>query len=104
MSTPTVELPELIANKGEYVLRLRGDSMIDAGMHDGDFLIVKQAESAVDGQVVVAMVGEEATVKRWRLDPDGTPWLESANAEFEPIRGADVRVVGLVVGMFRTVA
>jgi repressor LexA len=96
-----VSVPEGAANDGEYVLRLRGDSMVDAGMLDGDNLVVRSAETAADGEIVVAMVGKEATVKRWRVDPDGTPWLEPANAELEPVRGVDVRVVGRVVGLFR---
>lgn len=101
MSTPDTVLmgdPE----KAEYVLRLRGDSMVDAGMFDGDNLVVREADSAMDGEIVVAQVGGEMTVKRWRLGPDGSPWLDAANLEVEPVRG-NVRVVGRVVGLFRTV-
>lgn len=97
-----VDIPAAAAADGEYILRLRGDSMTGAGMLDGDYLVVKPADTAIDGQIVVAMVGQEMTVKRWRLDQDGQPWLEPANPELEPIRG-DVRVVGRVVGLFRTV-
>ena len=98
-----IEVPTLAAADGEYLLRMRGDSMADAAMLDGDFLVVRDADTATDGQIVVAMVGAEATVKRWRVDPDGSAWLEPANAEFEPIRGVEVRVVGRVVGLFRSV-
>ena len=87
---------------GDYILRFRGDSMTDAGICDGDNLVVKTADGANDGEIVVAQVGEEMTVRRWRVDPDGKAWLEPANAEFEPVRGVDVRVVGRVVGLFRS--
>jgi len=104
MSTEMIEIPALAAAEGEYVLRLRGNSMVDAGMLDGDYLVVNPADTATDGQIVVALVnGADATVKRWRVDQDGSLWLEPANAEMRPIRGDDVRVVGRVVGLFRSV-
>lgn len=98
-----IDVPAIAASDGDYVLRLRGDSMTDAGMRDGDNLIVKKTDHANDGEIVVAQVGEEMTVKRWRVDPDGSAWLEPANVEVEPVRGVDVRVVGRVVGLFRSV-
>lgn len=101
MASETVEVPTPAAADGDYVLRLRGDSMVDAGMLDGDYLVVKTTDSAMDGEIVVAEVDGAMTVKRWRLDADGAPWLEAANAEVEPVCGVDVRVVGRVVGLFR---
>jgi SOS-response transcriptional repressor LexA len=100
----SIELPAIAGQDGEYVLRMRGDSMTDAGILNDDHLVVKTADTALDGDIVVALVGGDATVKRWRLGPDGTPWLEPANPLMEPVRGVRVRVVGLVVGLFRSVS
>ena len=100
--TDVIEVPPVAASDGEYILRLRGDSMAGAGMLDGDNLVVKKTDTATDGDIVVALVnGKDMTVKRWR-DQDGSAWLEPANPEYESVRG-DVRVVGLVVGLFRSV-
>ena len=89
---------------GDYVLRVRGDSMIDAGILEGDFVVVRPQEVADDGDIVVALVGEEseATVKRFFHEPDHVR-LQPENATMEPIRSTDVRVLGKVVGLFRSV-
>jgi repressor LexA len=87
---------------GEYILRVRGDSMIDAGMLEGDYVVVKPQETAADGEIVVALVGEEATVKRFFREADHVR-LQPENSTMEPIRSKDVKVLGRVVGLFRSV-
>jgi repressor LexA len=87
---------------GEYILRVRGDSMVDAGMLEGDFVVVRPQETATDGDIVVALVGEEATVKRFFREPDHVR-LQPENRTMEPIRSKDVKVLGRVVGLFRSV-
>jgi repressor LexA len=99
-----VEVPSLAGGElGEYVLRVRGESMKDAGILEGDFVVVRPQETATDGDIVVALVGEEATVKRFYREPDHVR-LQPENATMEPIRSKDVRVMGRVVGLFRSVA
>jgi len=89
-------------DQGEYILRVRGESMKDIGMLEGDFVVVRQQETAVDGDIVVALVGEEATVKRFFREPDHVR-LQPENPAMEPIRSKDVKVMGRVVGLFRSV-
>jgi len=99
-----VEVPELAGgDRGEYLLRVRGDSMKDAGILDGDFVVVHGQEAANDGEIVVALVGEEATVKRFFREADRVR-LQPENAALEPIYVRDVRVLGRVVGVLRRVA
>src|SRR4051794_30971461 len=87
---------------GDYVLRVRGDSMIDAGILEGDYVVVRPQENAGDGEIIVALVGEEATVKRFFRENDHVR-LQPENETMEPIRSKDVRVLGRVVGLFRSV-
>ncbi len=87
---------------GEYVLRVRGDSMKDAGILPGDFVVVRPQDTADDGEIVVALVGEEATVKRFFRESDHVR-LQPENAAMEPIRSKEVRILGRVVGLFRSV-
>jgi repressor LexA len=88
---------------GEYVLRVRGESMRDAGILPDDYVVVRPQDTAVDGEIVVALVGEEATVKRFYREADHIR-LQPENPAMEPIRSKDVKVLGRVVGLFRTVA
>jgi repressor LexA len=98
-----VDVPALAGgDDGEYVLRVRGDSMIDAGILEGDYVVVRPQDTAADGEIVVALVGEEATVKRFFREADHVR-LQPENAAMEPIRSRDVRVLGRVVGVFRKV-
>ena len=90
-------------DEGEYVLRVRGDSMKNAGILPGDFVVVRPQETASDGEIVVALVGEEATVKRFFRESDHVR-LQPENETMEPIRSREVRVLGRVVGVFRKVA
>jgi repressor LexA len=98
-----VTVPSIAGGEeGEYVLRVRGDSMKDVGILEGDFVVVRPQQTAGDGEIVVAMVGEEATVKRFFREDDHIR-LQPENAAMEPIRSRDVRVLGRVVGVFRSV-
>jgi repressor LexA len=88
---------------GSYLLRVRGESMKDVGILEGDLVVVKPQETAQDGEIVVALVGEEATVKRFFQESDHIR-LQPENAEMEPIISRDVRVLGRVVGLMRNIA
>lgn len=84
----------------DYLLRVKGDSMINAGILDGDLVAVKQQHTARDGEIVVALMGEEATVKRVYREAGGVR-LEAENDAYDPIRGTDISVIGRVVGVMR---
>jgi repressor LexA len=88
---------------GEFLLRVRGDSMQDAGIIEGDLVVVHSQDHAQDGDIVVALVGEEATVKRFFQEPDHVR-LQPENTSMEPIRSRDVRVLGKVVGLMRNIS
>jgi repressor LexA len=99
-----VDVPLLAGGEeGEYILRVAGESMKDAGILEGDHVVVRPQETARDGEIVVALVGEEATVKRFFREEDHIR-LQPENAAMEPIRSREVRVLGRVVGVFRRVA
>jgi repressor LexA len=98
-----VEVPSIAGGEdGEYVLRVAGDSMKNAGILEGDYVVVHSQETARDGEIVVALIGEEATVKRFFKESDHVR-LQPENEALEPIRTRDVRVLGRVVGVFRRV-
>ncbi|WP_027006801.1 transcriptional repressor LexA [Conexibacter woesei] len=98
-----VEVPPVAGgDQGEYVLRIRGESMKDAGILEGDYVVVRKQENAADGDIVVALVGEEATVKRFFRETDHIR-LQPENTAMEPIRSKDVKIMGRVVGLFRSV-
>ena len=103
-SRSTSQVPPIAGGEdGEYVLRVRGESMKDAGILEGDYVVVRPQDTATDGEIVVALVGEEATVKRFFREADHVR-LQPENATMEPIRSKDVRVLGRVVGLFRSVS
>ena len=85
---------------GCFVLRVRGESKINAGILDGDKVVVRPQQTADDGQIVVARIGDEATCKRLRLK-DGHVWLLPENPAFEPIDGTDAEIIGIVKAVFR---
>jgi repressor LexA len=88
-----------------FALRVRGDSMIDAGILQSDYVIVQRQETARSGEIVVALLGDEATVKYYRPHKDRVE-LVAANEKYEPIvvrDGADLRLLGVVRGVIRTV-
>ena len=99
-----VQIPPLAGgDEGEYVLTVSGDSMINAGIHDGDHVVVRTTDTARDGEMVVALVGDsEATVKRFYKESDHIR-LQPENDALEPIRSAEVTVLGRVVGVLRRV-
>jgi repressor LexA len=86
---------------GDYLLRVRGESMKNIGILDGDLVVVKPQDVAEDGEIVVALVGDEATVKRYFHEADHIR-LQPENDTMEPIRSRDVRVLGKVVGLMRS--
>jgi repressor LexA len=98
-----VELPPIAGgDSSEFVLRVHGDSMKDAGIFDGDHVAVHKQDTAEDGEIVVALVGEEATVKRFYKESDHVR-LEPENEAMEAIRTRDVQILGRVVGLCRRV-
>ena len=98
MALPT----ELVGNGPIFMLEVRGDSMIDAGILDGDYVVVRRQDHAMDGEIIAALVdGEEATIKRLRR-ADGKVMLISENPAFEPmVFERDVNVIGKVVTVLR---
>jgi repressor LexA len=97
-----VQTPAVVGGEeGEYLLRVRGESMKDVGIIEGDLVVVRPQETASDGEIVVALVGEEATVKRFFQESDHIR-LQPENAAMEPIRTREVRILGKVVGLMRS--
>src|SRR5579875_2977427 len=97
ISTPAIAGGE----EGEYLLRVRGESMKNAGILDGDLVVVRPQETAADGEIVVALVGDEATVKRFFRERDHIR-LQPENETMDPILVRDVSVLGRVVGLMRS--
>ncbi|MBX6353476.1 MAG: transcriptional repressor LexA [Thermoflavifilum sp.] len=95
-------LPAHLARNGEvFILRVQGDSMVEAGILDGDYVIVRKQPTAVNGDIVVAMTeDDEATVKRFYRE-DGWIRLQPENSAMEPLRYKHVTILGKVVGVFR---
>jgi repressor LexA len=85
---------------GCFALRVRGDSMINAGILSGDKVVVRPQQTAMDGQIVVARIGDEATVKRLRRR-NGQVWLMPENDAYEPIDGTEAELIGLVKAVVR---
>ena len=85
---------------GWYALRVKGDSMINAGILPGDMVIVRPQSTAENGELVVALIGDEATVKRWHVDATGA-WLLPENEAYEPIDGSHATILGQVKGVVR---
>ena len=84
-----------------FALRVRGDSMINAAILSGDLVIVRPQQTANDGQIVVARIGDEATVKRLRRR-NGEIWLMPENENYDPIDGTEAEIIGLVRGVIRS--
>ena len=83
-----------------FALRVRGDSMINAGILDGDKVVVRPQQTANDGQIVVARIGDEATVKRLSRK-NGQVWLLPENENYDPIDGSEAELIGLVKAVIR---
>lgn len=93
----------LFSAKPDFLLRVKGQSMRDAGILDGDLLAVRKASEARNGQIVVARLGDEVTVKRWQHKDDGV-WLLPENPDFRPIKVREdeaFALEGLAVGLVR---
>jgi repressor LexA len=98
-----LEVPDVIGGEdGDYILQIRGESMKNAGIIEADYVIVRPAEDAADGEIVVALIGEEATCKRFFREKDHIR-LQPENEEMEPIITTEAKVLGKVVGVFRKV-
>jgi repressor LexA len=102
-----VSVPRIVGRDADFLLRVSGDSMIEAGILDGDLVVVRRQPDARDGEIVVALVGDdesadEATVKTFRRDPDGRVRLQPENSALEPIYADHVQILGKVVGVLRS--
>jgi len=100
----TVSAPESLTRRGDhFVLRVRGDSMIEDGIHDGDLVVVQRRESAVNGEMVAALVSGETTLKRFFRESAGIIRLQPANERLQPllVDESSVRIQGVVVGLMR---
>ena len=98
-----VAVPAHMVRKNTYALRVRGHSMVDDNIQDGDVIIVEKRETAENGQSVVAMInGETVTLKRFFVEPDGIR-LQPANPDLQPIRlrNEEVQILGIVTGVIR---
>jgi repressor LexA len=96
-------LPRQLVGKGDlFMLKVVGESMIDAAICDGDWVVVRQQKTADNGEIVAAMLDGEATVKVFR-QRDGHTWLLPRNSSFEPILGDDAEVLGKIVAVLRSV-
>lgn len=86
-----------------FMLQVRGDSMVNAAILDGDYVVVKQQRAAAMGDIIVALLGEEATVKRL-ISHRGRPYLQPENEAYDiiPFHGDDCQILGRVMGVFRT--
>ena len=98
-----IEVPDVIGGEeGDYVLRVRGESMVGAGIFEGDYVIVRPADDATDNEIVVALLGDEATVKRYFRESDHIR-LQPENETMEPIRTTEATVLGRVIGVLRKI-
>ncbi len=100
-----VAVPANMVRKNSYALKVRGNSMIDDNIQDGDIIIIEKRETAENGQSVIAMInGEQVTLKKFYIEKTGIR-LQPANAELEPIyfKNEDVQILGIVTGVIRPV-
>jgi repressor LexA len=102
-----IAVPEPLGRNADFLLRVKGDSMIEAGILDGDLVVVRRRDDARTGDVVVALVGEdesadEATVKTFHREPDGRIRLQPENSALEPLYPEHVQILGKVTGVFRS--
>lgn len=99
----TFPLPESIVGQGElFMLKVKGDSMIDAAICDGDYVVIRSQKGCEKGEIVAAMIDGEATVKTFSMK-DGHIWLLPANDSFAPINGDDCEILGKVTAVLRSV-
>ncbi len=99
----TMTLPtELVGDSASFILKVHGESMIEAGINDGDFVVVKQTQVAHNGEIIVALIDDGATVKRFFKERDHIR-LQPENSSMEPIITRDCSIVGKVVAVIRRV-
>ncbi len=99
-----VPIPEVMLGRGDhFILRVHGDSMINAGIMDGDYIIVQQQNHASNGDIIVAMIDDSATVKRFYKEDGGVYRLQPENPTMEPIYTKELTIVGEVVSLFRLI-
>ena len=96
-------LPRKLVGQGDlFLLKVKGDSMVDAAICDGDWVVIRQQQTADNGDIVAAMLEEEATVKTFK-QKDGHTWLLPRNSSYEPILGDHAVILGKVVAVMRPV-
>ncbi len=101
-TSETLSVPEMLAPAGDaYVLRVRGDSMIDAHIQDGDFVVIRPQQTARNGDIVVAQVEENAVTLKRFFKENGKVRLQPANEQYAPMFYDDVRVQGKLIGVIR---
>ena len=93
---------EMVEGHDVFMLTVQGESMIDAGILDGDLVLIKEQQSAMNGDIVVALLGEDATLKRFFKEKDRIR-LQPENQFMEPIYSKDVSVLGKVIGLYRKI-
>ena len=104
-SSETIFVPEdMVGREETYVLQVKGDSMIEEQIRDGDYVIVEDRQIATDGEMVIALLaGENVTLKKYYREPGGVIRLQPANAAMEPlfVNAEDMRIQGVVIGVLR---
>jgi len=98
----TISLPLELASESAFVLKVQGDSMTEAGILHGDHVVVRHQSTASNGDIVVALLDGESTVKRFFLE-EGAVRLQPENQHHEPIYSTDVTILGVVIGLFRKI-
>ncbi|MEM6468767.1 MAG: transcriptional repressor LexA [Planctomycetota bacterium] len=100
--TDRVDFSNMFCQNDRFILQVSGDSMIDAHIQDGDFVVIQRQESAEEGQMVVAELPTgDSTLKFWYSEGDGRIRLQPANPEMDPIYVNDAKIVGVAVGVVR---
>jgi repressor LexA len=102
----TVRVPSHMTRKASYALRVRGQSMTDDQIQDGDIIVIEQRQTATNGETVVALIkGEQVTLKRFYVEAEGVR-LQPANPEMEPLylRHDEIEILGIVSGVVRMTA
>jgi repressor LexA len=102
-----IAVPEPLGRDADFLLRVKGDSMVEAGILDGDIVVVRKQSDARAGEIVVALVGDdesadEATVKTFHRERDGRIRLQPENAALEPLYPEHIEILGKVTGVFRS--
>lgn len=101
--TDTITLPvDIVGDSASFMLSVHGDSMIECGINDGDYIVVKEQSVADNGDIVVALIDDGATVKRFYKEKDRVR-LQPENSSMEPIYARDCTIVGKVVALFRRI-